>query len=184
MVLNLLSRNKRLQSQITCTLSLLSISSFPSSVSRDHRNPVSTAGVPMLTEVNSPEESQTYRPSRRNDWEGERKHVLKKDWYQGTGEQLYRCIGADDTGCLGTGLLSQRHWAARQDSGLSLVLGGKWINSYLLVWVSLAKWLPARIACHCLSHLLCWRPNKTIKVCEEDWTEMCPSWKHPLKSCI
>jgi len=45
----------------------------------DHGNLDSTAGVPMLTGVKqSGLKCQIFTPSRRNDWERERKHVLKK----------------------------------------------------------------------------------------------------------
>jgi len=44
-----------------------------------HGNLDSTAGVPMLTGVKqSGLKCQIFTPSRRNDWERERKHVLKK----------------------------------------------------------------------------------------------------------
>lgn len=96
--------NKRLKSQITsfyfhwATEQLI----FPfKALAMDHRNLVSTAGVPVFTEVKqSGLKCQIFTPSRRNDREG-KKACFEKDWCQGTGEQLYWCSGADDAGCLG-----------------------------------------------------------------------------------
>lgn len=80
----------------------------------------------------------------------------------------------------GTGLLRSvalncptRQWAI-------ISAGWKW-DRYLPAGVGLHRlspypsdW-PQGLFVTVLSHLLCWRPNKTIKVCEEDRTEMCTS---------
>lgn len=68
----------------------------------DHRNLDSTAGVPMLTEVKqSGLKCHIFTPSRRKWLREGKKACFEKDWWQGTGEQVYRCSGAYDGSCLG-----------------------------------------------------------------------------------
>lgn len=134
----------------------------------DHRNLDSTAGVPMLTEVKqSGLKCHIFTPSRRNDWEG-KKACFEKDWRQGTGEQLYRCSGADDGSCLGnrSSLPVALNCPARQWT----IISARW------------KWdqyLPAGVGLHRLSPYLSDCPQGLLVTV---WVIYCAGGKtRPLK---